>query len=219
MIWRLAIACLLLGLAASAETRAVGLGLYAFDSEVSNRVPQAVAAGDFVTTVLTTDGKIFSAGLNPFDECIVPSLPPGRRFLQVASNYVSVAIVDDGSIRQWGRRDLGSWPPFVYPMPSPLPPLLPAGLSAVKVTTGREFSAALLSNGDILAWGYSNMFGELNVPSLPAGLVYVDVTIGDGHGYAKRSDGAWVSWGANNWGQRNGLTPPAGIGVAKIVVG
>lgn len=193
------------------QSRAIGWGLYSFDSDVSLHTPVAVSAGDFVTTVLTTDGQIYSRGFNGLECCIVPELPAGRRYTQVASNLVSVAIVDDGSLRQWGIPGLHTF--------TPMPPL-PAGVSAVKVNAGTWLMSALLSNGSVIVWGADDpLWQPLAVPALPIGTTYVDVSTGGGHGYALRSDGVWASWGANNWGQRNGPTPPAGVGIAKIAAG
>ncbi len=193
-----------------AQSRAVGWEWYGFDSDVSRHDAVAVSAGDRVTTVLTLDGRVFSRGQNTQGESsAIPLLPPGRRFTQVASNYVSVAIVDDGSIRQWG-----SYPPSnaTYPLP-----ILSGGVSAIKVTAGITFAAALLSDGTVVAWGQDHpIYMQLAIPALPANVTYVDIATGALHGYAKRSDGAWVSWGANNWGQRNTPVIPAGVAIAKV---
>lgn len=199
------------GAYALAQSQAIGWGTYGFDSEVSRHVPLAVSAGDWVTTVLTTSGKVFSRGLNSLGECAVPELPAGRRYTQVASAYVSVAIVDDGTLRQWGR-----YPGQITTINLPV---MPAGVVATKVVASRWFAAVVCSDGQIRAWGRDVGSGNLVPPVLPQGITYVDLTIGDGHGYGLRSDGTWVSWGANTWGERNGPTPPQGVGVAKVVAG
>jgi hypothetical protein len=129
--------------AAPAQERAIGWGYYAFDSDVARTVPVAVSASDWCTTVLTADGRIFARG-EDHGTFLVPPLATGRRYVQVAAGYVSVAIVDDGSLRQWGAYPGG--------FQAALPPL-PPGVTATKVAAGRWFSAALLSNGEVRTWG------------------------------------------------------------------
>ncbi|MCX5689683.1 MAG: hypothetical protein NTV94_07860, partial [Planctomycetota bacterium] len=81
-------------------------------------------------------------------------------------------------------------------------PALPAGVTFVAATTGADFSAALRSDGAIVAWGASG-FNRTNVPALPPGVRYTAVTAGEGHTVGLRSDGTVAVWGDNSFGQLN----------------
>jgi len=107
-----------------------------------------------------------------------------------------------------------------YPTP------LPLGLTnVVAVAAGVQLdstgadpppshSLALKATGEVIAWGGSNTFGELNVP---AGLNAVAISGGGHHSLALRADGSVVAWGANDLGQ---ASVPAGLnGVVAVAAG
>ena len=121
---------------------------------------------------------------------------------------------------------------------------IPAGTTVTAVSgggvSGSDFSMALTSTGQVLAWGY-NGFGRLgngtttdsHVPvsvSLPAGTTVTAISAGQDHGLALTSTGQVLAWGYNGFGQlgngttTNSSTPvsvslPAGTTVTAISAG
>jgi len=90
----------------------------------------------------------------------------------------------------------------------PVKALLPAGTGAKSVSAGGYFSLALLTNGDVFAWG-NNFYGDLgngnntdsNVPvqtAIPAGDTVQAIAAGAYTGYALLSDRSTLAWGDNN---------------------
>lgn len=70
----------------------------------------------------------------------------------------------------------------------------------VQISTARDYTLALLSNGSVLGWGSSNEYYEgKNVPDdLPP---LVQVSAGERHALGLKADGSVVAWGSNFWGQ------------------
>ncbi|MHC5212513.1 MAG: RCC1 domain-containing protein [Planctomycetota bacterium] len=176
-----------------------------------------------------SDGSIVAWGSNSYGQCNVPVLPPGLTYTAIAAGPAhSLALRSDGSVVAWGNAAAGALD---------VPPL-PAGLTYVEVSAGGwssqlklvswsstfcpQFtvsfahgrSAALRSDGSIVAWGY-----WLDVPSLPAGLTYVEVSAGSKHMAARRSDGSVVAWGANEAGQCDVPALPPGLTYAGVAAG
>ncbi len=94
-------------------------------------------------------------------------------------------------------------------------PALPAGLSYTQVAAGLLHSAALRSDGSVVAWGRSSE-GQTTVPALPAGLSYTQVAAGRYHTVALWSDGSVVAWGYNYSGQTG---VPAGLSYTQVAAG
>src|SRR5262249_23877246 len=85
-------------------------------------------------------------------------------------------------------------------------PALPSGVTYVQVSGGGDISAALRSDGSVVAWTTDSLSlggGVVNVPALPTGLTYVKVSAGSIHAVARRSDDSVVAWGNNFYGQCN----------------
>ena len=72
-------------------------------------------------------------------------------------------------------------------------PVLPTGMTYLDVAAGRAHSAALRSDGWIMAWTYANSYGQVAVPVLPPGLLYVEVSAGGRFTAGRRSDGSVVA--------------------------
>jgi alpha-tubulin suppressor-like RCC1 family protein len=86
--------------------------------------------------------------------------------------------------------------------------------NVIAVAAGYLHSAALLSNGTVVAWG-DNSFGQTNIP---AGLSnVVAIAAGDFHTFALRANGTVVGWGDNTYGQIN--VPSNLTAVASIASG
>jgi len=84
---------------------------------------------------------------------------------------------------------------------------VPVGLSGVTAVTGGYHSAALKSDGTVVAWGNSaNAYGQTNVPVGLSGVTAI--AAGNRHTVALTSSGMVVAWGDNGAGQTTG-TPTA----------
>jgi hypothetical protein len=141
----------------------------------------AIAAGDYHSLALRTNGSVFAWGGDVDGQCDVPTnLIPALAI--AAGGYHSLAIQADGSVLAWGNDDYGQ---------STLPP----GLSnVIAVAAGTWHSFALRADGRLFAWG-DNSFGQTN---LPAGLSnVVAIAAGGGHNLALRADGSIAAWGEN----------------------
>jgi alpha-tubulin suppressor-like RCC1 family protein len=106
---------------------------------------------------------------------------------------------------------------------------IPSGTTVTAISgggeSGSDFSLALTSTGQVLAWGY-NGFGRLgngtttdsHVPvsvSLPPGTTVTAISAGSDHGMALTSTGEVLAWGYNGLGQLgNGTTTSSSTPVA-----
>jgi alpha-tubulin suppressor-like RCC1 family protein len=140
------------------------------------------------------------------------------------------AVLENGTVMAWGRNDTGqlgigiSGPEAckteggVVPCSTkPRPVLLPEGVKAVEVSAGGHVAYALLSNGEVMAWGHNvrGALGDgstidsavpvevLNIPGEPGNNLTGVSAIAAGHEYAlaRLQDGRAVGWGANAVGQ------------------
>jgi alpha-tubulin suppressor-like RCC1 family protein len=151
-----------------------------------------------------------------------------------ASDAHSLALLGNGTVVAWGDNRFGelgtgtetkSNVPVAVSLPSVVSAIVAGGLSA---NGGNPYSLALLSNGEVMAWG-NNEYGQLGdgtstgpemcgtfhlpcskTPTLVGGLTGVTVTAIAGRGdrgLALLSTGAVMAWGQNNYGQLgNGST-------------
>ena len=91
----------------------------------------------------------------------------------------------------------------------------PTGLSnVIAIAAGYLHSAALLSNGTVVAWG-DNSYGQTNVP--PGLSNAVLIAAGDFHTLALRSDGSVVGWSDDTFGQTD--VPPTVIRPVELSSG
>ena len=92
---------------------------------------------------------------------------------------------------------------------------VPEGLNnVIQIDAGNYYSAALKSDGTVVAWGNNNL-GETQVPADLTDVV--EIACGGYHMLALKNDGSVVAWGANDNGQ-TGI--PGGLStVEKIAAG
>ncbi len=139
--------------------------------------------------------------------------------LAIGSSH-SCALLDDGTVRCWGRNNLGQLGSPTNngtnnPNPAPQPAVNLGGHAAVAITAGDDHSCALLDDGTVRCWGL-NDFGELgsatnngtvnpNPVPQPAvnlgGHAAVAITAGGNHSCALLDDGTVRCWGSNFYGQ------------------
>ncbi|MCA8952419.1 MAG: hypothetical protein KDE27_23110 [Planctomycetes bacterium] len=235
-----------------AQTALRGWGDNGYTTEAVDGTYTKVSGGYDLTLVLRQDGRIFGFGQDHFGNVIAPLAPPGLTYVDVAAGRdFGIGLLSDGTIVGWGFWIGGL--PQAYTPPPPAPPgtryvaidagdicavalrsdgiavswgspsfgpwgapVLPA--PAVKVVSGSGTMMALLTTGQVVAWGasHANNAGQQNVPSLPAGLSYTDIAAGAAHGLAVRSDGALVAWGSNLYGQIVVPSLPAGTTYTEV---
>lgn len=124
----------------------------------------------------------------------------------------SYALLADGSVRAWGRNDVGQLGDGSTTARTT--PVQVSGLTGgvVSFDGGGDSGYAVLSDGSVRAWGFNN-FGQLGdgttnnstTPVTPTGLAagagVVQIAGGVIHAAALKSDGTVLSWGRNDFGQ------------------
>lgn len=201
----------------------------------------AIAAGISHSLALLSDGSMAAWGLSSIGAQIIVStnIPvlvdtsafPGKRFVAIAAGgYHNLALSADGVIVAWGDNSYGqlgqnsvsSWvtlPAAVNTTPG-LSDL--AGKTPSSIAAGLYFSAAVCTDGSVVAWG-ENGLGQLGDNSLTQRLVphlvnttdpksalldkrVTRIAAGNDFCVAQTVDGITVAWGNNQYGQL-GSTP------------
>jgi alpha-tubulin suppressor-like RCC1 family protein len=198
-----------------------------------------IAAGDRSSFAVRGDGALWAWGSNELGQlgisiattCAQPVGGPvscAKSPVQVtgATGVVSlasagghtVAARSDGTVLAWGRNgngELGDATTTSRTSPAPVPGLsgvqrVVAGAPDCLPACGGGFSAALKSDGTVVAWG-SNDRGQLGdaspgtqqaVPHAVAGVTQaISIAAGDRHVVVVRRDGTVMAWGDNRYGQ------------------
>ena len=198
----------------------------------------AVAAGDFHSLAVTSDGGVLAWGANNDGQLgdgssttfsttpVAVDLPAATRVTAVAAGFnQSLALTSDGSVLAWGLNNDGQLGDgSTTDSSTPVAVDLPAGTRVTAIAAGGYDSLALTSNGSVLAWGdgQDGALGaddggalESSTPvavDLPAGTRVTAIAAGDGYSLALTSDGsvlAWGSTGTGTWG--TAAAPPCGL--------
>jgi alpha-tubulin suppressor-like RCC1 family protein len=129
-----------------------------------------------------------------------------------AGGYHTCALIADGTVKCWGRNDVGQIGDAHDPTPTPTPV---GGVSdAVAIAAGAEHSCALLKDGTAKCWGdWDGQLGggalyrpaATTVPGLAGA---ASISAGYDHTCAIVAGGSVECWGANNSGQLGAGGPP-----------
>jgi alpha-tubulin suppressor-like RCC1 family protein len=197
-------------------------------------IPSLVAAGAAVAAPASgagggispaVGGTLRAWGFNAFGQLgngtttdsgtpVQPGLPAGTTVAGASAGCGhTVALTRSGQVFAWGLNDfgqLGNGTTTGSAVPVRVP--LPAGTTATAVAAGCQFSLALTSGGQVLAWGRGSE-GQLGNGTtstsqatpvnvlLPAGTTVTAVSAGGDHALALTSRGQVLAWGFNNHGQ------------------
>ena len=136
---------------------------------------------------------------------------PGKAIDIATDDYVSLALLDDGTVVEWGT-SRGGFPGPGGSQLSPTPVRVPGVANAVQIAAGSSTGLALLKDGTVRAWGsrgsgmvgdglHPRRFGESGPPALApvqvpkvANIVRISAS---GHVLALTADGRVLSWGSN----------------------
>ncbi len=181
-------------------------------------MPQTLAAGDYHSLAIKSDGTVWAWGYNNCGQLGDGSYTNRTAPVQVsgltgvvavsAGSAYSLAVKADGTVWAWGinnNGELGNNSTTASDIPVQV-----SGLTGVvAVAAGYSHSLALKSDGTVWAWG-DNLNGDLGNNSTTQSLIPVQVSGltgmtaiagGELHSLAVKSDGTVWAWGLNDWGQ------------------
>ena len=160
----------------------------------------AVAAGEYHTLAVRTDGTVAAWGQNTSGQTEVPT--GLRDVVAVAAGQAhSLALRANGTVAAWGNSSSGV-------------NTVPEGLADVTaIAAGDSFNLALKSDGTVAVWGTTSY----DLDEMPAGAVgVVAIAAGDNFALALRADGRVVGWGDDSYGA---TTPSNGLGALIGIAG
>jgi alpha-tubulin suppressor-like RCC1 family protein len=217
----------------------------------------SVAAGAAVAYAIGSDGNAYAWGANslgqlgdgstdPTQSSPVPiATPPGVTLREVSGGAAHALALDtNGNAYAWGSNFYGQLGTGVTGgvERTPLPVVMPVGVTFTSVSAGDYHSLALGSDGNVYAWGL-DMFGGLGddaalvdqsapvMVAAPPGVSFVAISAGAMHSVALASDGTAYAWGRDDGGQlgddpafANQPTPrpvamPPGVSVISLSAG
>ncbi len=182
-----------------------------------------VAAGRSISFAVDADGGLWRWGANDSDLGLAPGhrdrrptrVFADRKWAQVAVGSRHILLIsDEGHLYSWGSNDhnvLGLGPDAEgNPYPGPEPHLIDDRATWVQVAAGEASSYALMSDGNLFAWG-NPADGRLGIGPVSdgesvswprqVGGVWSMVSAGDRFAIALTGRGALYGFGANDEGQ------------------
>jgi alpha-tubulin suppressor-like RCC1 family protein len=178
--------------------------------------PIAVAAGQYMTETLASNGNVYAWGDGAMGELGNGKVTNQKSPIQVnvagvsaiaAGGYHSL-VISAGSVFAYGYGGLGQLGDGALTNASTRVKVnLPTGVTPVAVSAGLYHSMAIGNNGKLYAWG-NNATGELGngtlvntstpaLVSMPAGVTPTSITDAADSSYAIGSDGNLYAWGYN----------------------
>ncbi|MFN8110775.1 MAG: hypothetical protein U0Y82_13165 [Thermoleophilia bacterium] len=174
----------------------------------------SLSVGDAGACAVLDNGGVECWGLVGLDKQGTPipiKLPAGSRAVAVSANgYHDCAVLSDGGAWCWGQDihgALGNGPTVSGTQTTPTRVLLPAGRTAVAITTAFADTCAILDDGSAWCWGYGTD-GELGAGPgvladqespvrvlLPTGRTAVAISAAGQHVCALLDDGTASCWG------------------------
>ena len=198
----------------------------------------AIAAGDYHSLGLGSDGVLYAWGYNNAGQLGVGSTtnsnipvavpaPPGTTYTEFAAGAGhTVALGSDGALYSWGSNGSGQLGDGTNTASSvPVAVSTPPGIAFVSVTAGDYHSAGSSAQGTLFTWG-SNGSGQLGVgtnanSNAPvevealSGTAVTAITAGNAHSAVVDANGVAHSWGSNGSGQLGtGTTAASNVPVA-----
>jgi alpha-tubulin suppressor-like RCC1 family protein len=184
----------------------------------------AVAAGNYFSAALSSDGQVYTWGSNPYGQLgdgsttssLVPvaaPVPAGVTLTGLSAGYFHVAaLTTDGTMVTWGYNSMGQLADGTTTnalVPQVVAP--PEGVTFTTVLAAGYHTIALGSDGQVYGWG-DNRNGQLGdgtltsssapvTAALPDGVTATVITTGYDFTVAAGSDGGTYSWGAGSYGQ------------------
>ena len=182
----------------------------------SGVVPTAVAAGQYMTEILDSDGDVYAWGDGAMGELGDRGTSNESTPVEVAvSGVTAIAaggyhslVISLGSVYAYGYGGLGQLGDGATSNAAfRVEANLPSGVTATAVAAGEYHSMAIGSNGKLYSWG-NNANGELGngtttnesdpvVVSMPAGVTPTAIAAGADHSFAIGSNGNLYGWGYN----------------------
>ncbi|MDI1447998.1 PLAT/LH2 domain-containing protein [Polyangium sp. 6x1] len=197
---------------------------------------RALASGGWHNLALMENGSMMAWGANNFGQLGDDTTTTPTKAVEVshlsklglrakaisAGTWQSLALLEDGTVRAWGRNDYGQLGIGSVGIQGAGEVV---GLRGVKaISAGGWHGLALLENGEIWAWGYDGN-GQLgnaattSTTSKPVPVKISDfggvkakaISAGWRHSLALLEDGTVWSWGQNNFGQLGNGTVSASM--------
>lgn len=146
---------------------------------LAGKTVTTIAAGQYHTLALCSDGTLSAWGYNKSGQCGVPgpanqTVPVvlgsagslgGKRISRIAAGSMhSLAIAEDGSVHAWGSNIHGQLAQVAIPQSGiPVKVTMPTshdGIPASALVAGAHHSLACFPDGTIVSWG-ANSYGQL----------------------------------------------------------
>jgi alpha-tubulin suppressor-like RCC1 family protein len=188
-------------------------------SGISNAI--AIAAGEFYSLALLSDGTIRSWGEDGSgqlgDDASLTSKPTPVSVSGISNavaiatgGYHSLALLSDGTVKSWGYDNVGQLGDDASLTSKPTPVSVPGISNAIAIAAGDFHTLVLLSDETVKSWGWDG-FGQLGddasltskpTPVSVSGISNaVAIAAGGYHSLALLSDGTIRSWGDDGSGQ------------------
>ncbi|MCW2757676.1 MAG: regulator of chromosome condensation [Nocardioidaceae bacterium] len=189
------------------------------------------ASGVYTLRVRKPKGGGHQAGSSPVVVLSVPSPAPVVPTALALGWYHGCALMTNGTVRCWGRNDLGQLGRGTVGTTGPTPVEVPGLSGVVSLASGENHTCAALASGRVACWGKgsdgqlgnggtSTAFSPALIPAAAISTA-TQVTAGRNHTCALLADQTVTCWGDRSSPSDNQLTPAAvGLGgIAQISAG